>query len=99
MKVSLKAGTLLAWIPMFAAAQPLRWYQARPAPPVSFQNSSRIESLMRAGQNVNAVHIRSILPTFQSADLEPRDTENHREHGERQKTIYEKLQDARRWWF
>jgi outer membrane protein TolC len=41
---------LLALIPTFAMAQPFRWYQARPVPPVSFQNSGRIDSLMRAGQ-------------------------------------------------
>src|SRR5882724_13645613 len=42
---------LLAMIPAFAAAQPFRWYQAPPpVAPVSFQNSARIESLMRAGQ-------------------------------------------------
>jgi outer membrane protein len=41
---------LLAPIPTFAMAQPFRWYQARPVPPVSFQNSGRIDSLMRAGQ-------------------------------------------------
>jgi len=41
---------LLALIPTFVMAQPFRWYQARPVPPVSFQNSGRIDSLMRAGQ-------------------------------------------------
>src|SRR6185436_16325038 len=41
---------LLALIPIFAMAQPFRWYQARPVPPVSFQNSGRIDSLLRAGQ-------------------------------------------------
>ena len=41
---------LLALIPTFAMAQPFRWYQAPTVAPVSFQNSSRIESLMRAGQ-------------------------------------------------
>src|SRR5437773_2692627 len=41
---------LLALIPTFAMAQPLRWYQARPVAPASFQNSSRLESLMRAGK-------------------------------------------------
>src|SRR6266852_8540125 len=41
---------LLVLIPTFAMAQPFRWYQARPVPPVSFQNSGRIDSLMRAGQ-------------------------------------------------
>jgi len=47
---SLRGAILLALIPMFAAAQPLRWYQARPVSPVSLQNSGRIDSLMRAGQ-------------------------------------------------
>jgi len=41
---------LLALIPTFVMAQPFRWYQARPVPPVSFQNSGRLDSLMRAGQ-------------------------------------------------
>jgi outer membrane protein len=41
---------LLALIPTFVMAQPFRWYQARPVPPVSFRNSGRIDSLMRAGQ-------------------------------------------------
>ena len=41
---------LLALIPAFAVAQPLRWYEARPVTPVSFQNSGRLDSLMRAGQ-------------------------------------------------
>ncbi len=41
---------LLAMIPTFAMAQPFGWYQARPVSPVSFQNSGRLDSLMRAGQ-------------------------------------------------
>ena len=41
---------LLVLIPMLAAAEPLRWYQAQRVPPVSFQNSGRIDNLMRAGQ-------------------------------------------------
>ena len=41
---------LLTLIPTFAMAQPFRWYQTPTVSPVSFQNSSRIESLMRAGQ-------------------------------------------------
>ena len=45
---------------------------------------------MRAGQNVNAVHIRSILSTFQSADLEPR------RHGEPQRTRRKTKDDIRK---
>ena len=42
---------LLALIPAFAVAQPFRWYQApTPVAPLSFQNSGRLESLMRAGK-------------------------------------------------
>ena len=41
---------LLALIPTFAMAQPFGWYQARPVAPVRFQNSSRLESLTRAGK-------------------------------------------------
>src|SRR5882724_778618 len=41
---------LLALIRAFVMGQPFRWYQARPVPPVSFQNSGRLDSLIRAGQ-------------------------------------------------
>ena len=41
---------LLALIPTFAMAQAFRWYQAPTVAPVSFQNSARLENLMRAGQ-------------------------------------------------
>jgi outer membrane protein TolC len=54
MKVSRHVGTLLVLIPLFAAAQSAHWfsrpYEARPIPPVSFQNSGRLASLMRAGR-------------------------------------------------
>jgi len=56
---------LLALIPAFAVAQPFRWYQApTPVAPVSFQNSARIESLMRAG------HVYLSLPDAIALALE-----------------------------
>src|SRR5258708_2666793 len=58
-------GPLLAMISTVAMAQPLRWYQAPPpVAPVSFQNSSRIESLMRAG------HVYLSLPDAIALALE-----------------------------
>lgn len=49
MKVFLKAGILVSLVPIVAAAQ-FRLYQPQPVSPISFQNSGRIETLMRAGQ-------------------------------------------------
>ncbi len=52
MRASLQAGIVMALVPLAATAQPrvFGWYQSPTVAPVSFQNSSRIESLMRAGQ-------------------------------------------------
>jgi outer membrane protein len=52
MRASLQAAIVMALVPLAAAAQQLvsGWYRSPAVPPVSFQNSSRIDSLMRAGQ-------------------------------------------------
>jgi outer membrane protein TolC len=52
MKVFLQAGIVMALVPLASAAEPrvFGWYQSPTVPAVSFQNSSRIDNLMRAGR-------------------------------------------------
>jgi outer membrane protein len=66
MRAYLQAGFVMALVPIVATAQPrvFGWYQPPTVPPVSFQNSSRIESLMRAG------HLYLSLPDAIALTLE-----------------------------
>ena len=72
MRVSLQAGIVMALLPFVATAQPrvFGWYQPRTVPDVSFQNSSRIESLMRAGQLYLSLPDAIALTLENNLDLE-----------------------------
>ena len=72
MRASLQAGFVMALVPIVATAQPrvFGWYQPRTVSPVSFQNSSRIESLMRAGQLYLSLPDAIALTLENNLDLE-----------------------------
>jgi outer membrane protein len=69
MNVSLKAGMVMALIPIIAAAQ-FRWYKPPTVSPVSFQNSGRIDNLMRAGQLYLSLPDAIALTLENNLDLE-----------------------------
>jgi outer membrane protein len=72
MRASLQAGIVMALIPLVATPQPrvFGWYQSPTVSPVSFQNSSRIESLMRAGQLYLSLPDAIALTLENNLDLE-----------------------------
>jgi len=72
MRASLQAGIVMALVPIVATAQPrvFGWYRSPTVSPVSFQNSSRIESLMRAGQLYLSLPDAIALTLENNLDLE-----------------------------
>ena len=72
MRTSLQAGILIALVPFVAPAEPrvFGWYHSPTVSPVSFQNSSRIESLMRAGQLYLSLPDAIALTLENNLDLE-----------------------------
>jgi outer membrane protein TolC len=72
MRASLQAGIAMALIPLVATAEPrvFPWYQSPTVSPVNFQNSSRIESLMRAGQLYLSLPDAIALTLENNLDLE-----------------------------
>ena len=72
MRASLQAAVVMALVPIVATAQPrvFGWYQAPTVAPVSFQNSSRIERLMRAGQLYLSLPDAIALTLENNLDLE-----------------------------
>src|SRR5260370_35624325 len=72
MRASLQAGIVMALVPIVATAQPrvFGWYRSPTVAPVSFQSSSRIESLMRAGQLYLSLPDAIALTLATNLDLE-----------------------------